>query len=312
MDVRLRPLNGLLALLRPDGAWFHNLADQGFRLHSIELPVQGSGGLVRADAVIYRQDPDLIVLCECKSGRNLDEEQARRYAAATYTALRRGAALPSVFRGQVAVNTMYVVLDDYRAEIEVCLQTWGIDAPVLSIGSGFVRLDGDMPDGLASFVERDPSKRWPPARIRVDHQSPINEIMELLAQRIASAQARRQQVLDLQEVAKAIYPAWDVLSPTGRRDLTRRLVEAGEAFAKGALRGAIFVERGNEVAPRITILRTPADADPRGMPQAWQGQARRLAEDLGRGSAPVPEETRQLSLDDLYLGDDGEADLSEG
>jgi hypothetical protein len=52
VDRRLRPLNAVLALLRADGAWFHDLADQGFRLHSIELPVQSTEGIVRADAVI--------------------------------------------------------------------------------------------------------------------------------------------------------------------------------------------------------------------------------------------------------------------
>lgn len=301
----------MLALLRKDGAWFHNLADQGFRLHSIELPVQSPEGLVRADAVIYRQDPDLIVLCECKSGRNLEKKQARRYEAANYQALRRAASMPAVFAGEAPVATMYVVLDEAREAIEATLQVWEIEAPVLSIGRGFVRLDGAIPDGLEAFVENDPRRRWPPARIRVDHQSPINEILELLAQRIASAQARHQDVLDLQDVAARIYPAWPVLSPTGRRELIRRLVEAGDRLSKSALRGSIRVERGNEVAPRIVILRSPANADPRGMPQAWQAEARHVGSDLGRGSAPVPEDRRQLSLDDLDLGEEEDAESSE-
>lgn len=293
----------MLALLHADGAWFHNLADQGFRLHLIEMPVQSSEGLVRADAVIYRPDADLIVLCECKSGRHLEEPQAHRYEAADRQALRRSASMPGVFAGHVEVATMYVVLDEARADIEAALQGWGIDAPVLSIGRGFARLDGHTPSGLEPFVENDPRKRWPPARVRIDHQSPINEIMEVLAQRIASAQARRNDIVDLADVAARIYPAWRVLSPTGRRELIRRLIDAGNRLSKGGMRGSIRVERGNEVAPRIVILRSPANADPRGMPQAWQGQARHVAGDLGRGSAPVPEEHRQLSLDDLDLGE---------
>jgi hypothetical protein len=306
VDPRLRPLNAVLALLRADGAWFHNLADQGFRLHSIELPVQSSGGLVRADAAIYRETPDLILLCEGKSGRNIEEKQARGYDAADYKALRRAASMPGIFGSrEVPVGTMYVALEDHRADLEAALSALNISAPVLTIAKGFVRLDDcALPPGLQAFRENDPRKSWPPARVKVDHQSPLHEIMELLAQRIVAAQARRAQILDLEDVGARIYPAWAVLSSAGRRDLTRRLVEAGDRLAKGGLRGSIRVERGNDVAARIVILKTPADADPRGMPQAWQGEARHLGEALGRGSAPIPEDRRQLSLDDLDLGED--------
>jgi hypothetical protein len=62
VDPRLRPLNAVLALLHPDGAWFHDLAGQGFRPHSIELKVLSSAGIVVADAVLYRLNPDLVLL----------------------------------------------------------------------------------------------------------------------------------------------------------------------------------------------------------------------------------------------------------
>jgi hypothetical protein len=47
------------------------------------LKVQSSAGIVVADAVLYRLDPDLVLLCEGKSGRNVEEEQARKYAGRT-------------------------------------------------------------------------------------------------------------------------------------------------------------------------------------------------------------------------------------
>ncbi|MGO9974949.1 MAG: hypothetical protein ACLP01_19520 [Solirubrobacteraceae bacterium] len=90
MDRRLLPLNAVLALVNRDGAWFHDLADQGFRLYAIELKVQSAAGVVVVDAVIYRRDPELVLLCEGKSGRSVEEEQAMKYSAADAAALRRG------------------------------------------------------------------------------------------------------------------------------------------------------------------------------------------------------------------------------
>lgn len=311
VDPRLRPLNAVLALVNRDGAWFHDLADQGFRLHAIELKVQSSAGLVVADAVVYRRSPDLVLLCEGKSGRNLEEAQARKYLAADAAALRRGGSLPVGLSADAVVGPVFVVMNDVRADVEAALQLLGIDAPVLSIDRGFVRLDGPCPNGLEPFlrVTTVGAKRWPPARVRVDHQSPLEELVELLAQQIVAAQAKRQPELDLAEVASRIYREWPSLSQSARREFVRRLRDCARHLAAGSLKGTIRVDPGsNNVAPKILVERTPADLDTRGMPQAWQGQARHMAGDLGRSGGPPPEQERQLSLDDLDLGDSEEPD----
>lgn len=84
----------------------------------------------------------------------------------------------------------------------------------------------------------------------------------------------------------------------------RKLKECARHLAGSSLKGVIRLDPGsNNVPPRILIERTPADLDTRGMPQAWQAQARHMATDLGRGGGSPPEEDPQLSLDDLDLGD---------
>ena len=309
MDPRLRPLNTVLALVHPDRSWFHDLADQGFRLHSIELKVQSSAGIVVADAVLYRLDPDLVLLCEGKSGRNVEEEQAKKYAVADAAALRRGGSLPVDVAHDAPVAPLFVVMNDVRSDVEAALQGWEIEAPVLSIDRGFARLDGPCPVGLQPFVRDDAPRRWPPGRIRVDHQSPLEEVAELLAQQISVAQAKGQPVLDLAEAASRIYRVWPQLSQSGRREFLRKLKQCARHLAGSSLKGVIRLDPGsNNVPPRLLVERTPADLDTRGMPQAWQGQARRMAADLGRGGGSPPEEQPQLSLDDLDLG---EADESE-
>jgi hypothetical protein len=207
------------------------------------------------------------------------------------------------------VAPLYVVMNDVRSDVEAALQGWEIEAPVLSIDHGFARLDGPCPEGLAPFVRDGSSRGWPPARVRVDHQSPLEEVAELLAQQIVAAQAKREPVLDLEQAASGIYPAWPQLSMSGRREFLRKLKDCARHLAGRSLKGTIRLDPGsNNVPAQIVIERTPADLDTRGMPQAWQAQARHMAADLGRGGASPPEQDRQLSLDDLDLGDADEAD----
>src|SRR5450755_2031591 len=51
VEDRLVPVNATLALVARDGGWFEDLAEQGFRLHALELNVQSTPGVVRADVV---------------------------------------------------------------------------------------------------------------------------------------------------------------------------------------------------------------------------------------------------------------------
>ncbi|HEX7290087.1 MAG TPA: hypothetical protein VF250_03075, partial [Conexibacter sp.] len=92
MDERLIPINGLIALLRGEGRWPGLLGDQGLRRHRLEVPVSTPRGDFRADALLYRRDPDLVLLVEAKSGRNIDAAQAEKYVAADATWLRRAGA----------------------------------------------------------------------------------------------------------------------------------------------------------------------------------------------------------------------------
>ncbi len=74
MDKRLVPLNGLIALLsNSDDKWPKFLRDQGWHRHQFEVKIASSLGNLRADGVIFRLAPNVILLCEAKSGRNIDE-----------------------------------------------------------------------------------------------------------------------------------------------------------------------------------------------------------------------------------------------
>jgi hypothetical protein len=304
MEDRLIPVNAVLALVARDGGWFENLAEQGFRLHALELDVQSQAGVIRADAVLYRLDPDLILLVECKSGRNVEARQAQGYAAADMSGIRVRSALPNqlVDRPAVPVAPLYVCLDEHRDDIVTSLTMLELEATVLVVGPGSAMLDGPVPAGLERFSARDARLGLPPTRIRLDRHSPPEELMSVIVQRVVAGAAQGLQHLEIDDIAHDIFGAhWVHMSVNGRRDLVATLKRAASQLTRGELRDFLRVEGSSSVPDRIVILDSPAGADPRGAPQRWQALMRRVARDLGREGPSIIERQPQLSLDDLAI-----------
>jgi hypothetical protein len=253
-----------------------------------------------ADAILFREDPDLVVLSEAKSGRNIDEDQARTYAATDAHSLRRAGTMPPLFgRGRdPAVACMFVGLEEERADLETALTHLGINAPLLTIGRDRVRLsDTSAVHGLDDF-DRVHESGLPPARVRVDHQSPPSEIQELLVQEIVAGQARGEEHLDTEALCQAMLPEWPILSHSGRRLFIRRVEEVARSLAQGAMRRDIrFEPTSGQTRSRIAVIHSPVQFDPRGATQSWQAVERRAARALGR--TPRPQIPGQMSLEDL-------------
>jgi hypothetical protein len=302
VDERLIPINGLLALLRGEGGWPGILRDQGFRRHQLEVPISSPLGDARADALIYRRQPALILLCECKSGRHVEPEQARRYVAVDVSWLRRSGAIPPelIPAGRaVHVHALFVGREEHRADLERALRHLDIEAPLLTIGVARVRLSGASGiQGLDDFDQHH-DRGLPPGRIPVDHQSADEELLELLIPEVIAAQARAEEIVAVEAIAASILPEWPILSHGARQSFTSRLEPLMVALASGEFRGQFRYERarGTGDRGRIVIEATPATRDPRGRTQAWQAQQRRAETVLRR--RPRKELPGQLSIDDL-------------
>jgi len=303
MDPRLIPLNGTLALLAraPGAAWPRNLAEQGFRLHLLEGGVQSDPQSIRADLIAFRTNPDVVLLFECKSGRNIGASQARGYVNAVPDGLRRRGTMPSALSdsGEVAVQAVFVGRSEHAEALTESLSREQISCPLLTVGANGALLSGSETAGLEDFDALD--RRWgrPPALLIVDHDSPVGEIEELLAQEILVAAAHRTSVLELAQVAARIHPYWSQVSRVAQGEFIERLKRAAQSLAQGALRDDVRYESTDAVSPRLVLSSSPAAADPRGAPQAWQRLRRRFEEALGRTQQRQPEEQMSLSFEDL-------------
>jgi hypothetical protein len=301
MDDRLIPINGVIALLRGDGGWPRLLGDQGIRRHQFEVPISTPLGDIRADALLYRKDPNLILLVEAKSGRNLDAPQAQKYVAADITWLQRAGAIPNELRSSAAISihVLFAGREEHRPDLEAALRHLDLNASLLTVGPDRARLSGASGvAGLDDFDTRH-TAGLPPARLPVDHQSPDEELRELLIPLVVAAQARQDDIVSVKSLAARIVPEWAVLSHGARQRFVGRAAELLRALARGQMRGQIRYEpvAASDMRGRIIIESTPATMDPRGRTRAWQAQQTRAGRALRRPRQPVT--PGQISLDEL-------------
>lgn len=300
MDQRLIPLNGLLALVRGDGGWPSALGDQGFRVHLVEAPVYSEPANIRVDAILYRLYPALILLCECKGGRNVEPRQARSYLAAELDGLRGPGTLPPELRGSdaVKIRTVFVGRTEMRADLLASLAQFDLEAPVLTLGRDRATLTDVPADVSLDEFDVEHDAGLPPARFPIDSESPAEEIVELVVQHLVAAQARSEEFVPVAQLARAILPGFAILGREAQREFSKRVEAVTQQFLVGDLAKQFRFERSQAYEPRVAVVRTPASADPRGATQQWQAQGRRVRRALGReGQKPAIE--GQISLDEL-------------
>ena len=300
MDPRLIPLNGVIALLRGDGGWPAALRDQGFRLHLVEATVFSEPQNVRANAILYRLDPNMILLCECKGGRNVTARQGRAYVAAEAEGLRAAGTFPAELDGRddPPVATVLVGRDEMRDDLQASMTQHQLTLPLLTIGAGSASLTGSDLAGLENFAFENLACGLPPARFPIDAESPVEEVREYVLQQLVAAQSRGDQAIEVAAIAASILPDWALVGVEGQRDFMNRVAEAARLIAQ-AMRDDFLYESSNRVAPRVVIRRSPLQADPRGATQQWQALGRRGAHALGRTREPAIEGQMPLSLEDL-------------
>jgi len=302
MDPRLIPLNGLIALVRGDGLWPRALGDQGLRVHIFEAPVYTDEGNIAADAILYRLDPPLLVLAECKGGRNIDAQQGRRYLAAGSAGVFAAGSLPPGLRNRddARIVAVFVGNETHRGDLEASMIQHEIQAPLLTVGSDRARLtEVEAGLGIESFDVAHQAG-LPPGRFPIDQHSSIEEIQELAAPILVATQAREEEVVDVEAICRDILPEWSVLGKEAQRGFISRVADAVRRLVGDELGIQFSYEPGTKASqPRVRILESPAASDPRGTPQSWQAQQRRAAKALGRQRRPQIEGQLELSLEDL-------------
>ena len=126
--------------------------------------------------------------------------------------------MPLSHEADIPISTVFAGLDEDGEALRESMAREEIVSPLLLVGRAGAELQGSATPGLNDFVSRSPRYGLPPGRILVDHDSPVEEIRELLIQQVGVALSRGEEVLELQAVAAAIHPYW--ASVAGQRSKT--------------------------------------------------------------------------------------------
>lgn len=300
MEDRLIPLNAWIALLTGAGGWPTPFAGHGLVLHRLETKISTSLTNVVVDGLAVSSTRKLIVPTEAKSGPNIKEGQARRYAAMTVADVTRLHTLSFARDPDAAIAPMYACLERHVDGIRAGLVSLELDWPILTVADGRVQLE--VPDGslLTGFDLRVP-KGPPPRVIPVDADSPAEEYSELLLSGLVAAAARQIALVAIETLLHEVIPYWATYARDTKVAIRQKATRAIEALTAAEFRDVFQVEAGsaNMEGRVVRILRTPAAFDARGETQGWQrwqGKAQRQLRRRPKASPPG-----QLSFEDLGM-----------
>lgn len=306
MEERLRPINGLLGLTAVSDINAPALRDAGFRVAGLEVPVTTPLGKVVVDLVLYHEETALIVACEAKSGRNVEHDQAQKYARLDARTVVLASRVTLTRRITPRVAVLYACLDEHVATVRIGLEAAGIGCAIFGVGERVISVDrrDPQPEALdAVLVTGDIALVAPPPRIiEFDQDSPVEAIMPAIkAQLVAELSHRREQVTVPMLVEQAA-PHFALYAANARKTLIKKAEQAAQQIAAAESSTFEYVPRQPNDHGAVRLLRTPEDNDLRGRTQAYQALAR-SNRPARRRSQPVDPNQLDL-LREVALGDD--------
>lgn len=289
MEDRLLPLNAFISLCIAGGDWPSTLADAGYGLQGLEVPVVTTAGNVVLDAVSADPSTNAVLAAEAKSGSSVKEAQALAYSALDADAVVRASSISLASRADRIVEAAYVCPDHRAVDIEICLRSAGARLPILSVGTSVLERRGAQFRALplqsaltAPVVLPGP----PPAIVDFDELSPDAAFDDAVRAECVAAAAQGEVKISVRALTERAVRHWVIYGPTATGVLLRRVDQSAKRVAEAELRFFAYrrpSERLGEAT--VEVLESPERADPRGRTQMYQaiGRSRRPAAGLASG-----------------------------
>lgn len=321
MEERLRPLNGLLALLKPHDLTPALLHAAGFRLQGLEVPVTaGDLGTVVIDAVLFHPKHSLLVVCESKSGANVEAPQARKYAALDPSAVVKAARVTLTERITPTAVPLYVCQGQHYDRIKQGLASEEIECPVIGVSQDRIIFDcpDSTPEPLRAALLPSPLELTAPLPrlIELDEQSPVEMFEPSVSTQLVAALAHSLQQVSVRFIAEQAMPYLALYGQKARGLLVRKVGDAARKIAAADPLTFAYQPPGDNDRDGglVHLLKTPEDKDLRGRTQAYQALTR-AGRTRRRKAAPVDpgqlDLLRELEQAEDDSGDDM-ADSGEG
>jgi hypothetical protein len=317
VETRLLPLNAILNLLHPFDVNPSVLHDAGFRLAGLEVPIIGSAGKVNADVILLNSDDPHLVLCEVKSGANIEDDQGHRYSGIDLQAVVDSAHVNLPRRTGIDVEKVYICLAENQPRIELGLTAADLPFPLLVVDHRSVelaRVEYASDHLLKAFTggSHRVDLLAPVTRIvPFDHDSPPEVISSVVEAELISCLSRRMQQISLRGLTERASRHFPLYGRSAQSQMIKRVRDAVIKIAQ-SVPGTYAIDPpvGNRDGI-VRLLRTPEDYDTRGRTPAYQALLKRRQRPRGKDSA-YPGQTDLLDeLDQVDNETDNDGGVDE-
>ena len=234
MEPRLVPVNAILDLALADGLNPAPLADAGWSIAALEVPVRVGGETVVCDVVLFNPLAGHLLAVEAKSGANLEPEQGRKLTALTAQLLviAGGITVPKPVPLQCEV--LYACLADNAERISLGADDAGLRVPVLAVSRSEARLlRPQMAGPLLSAALSAPAV-WthPIARIvPFDHESPAEAFDQPVRAELISTMAQQRPSITIRALTEQAVRHFPIYGRAAQGRLLRAVREAARRAA---------------------------------------------------------------------------------
>jgi hypothetical protein len=324
VEHRLVPVNALIALCLPGDVYPTPLANAGYHLSGIDVPVVAGDGKVVIDAVLFRPDHNIILAGEAKSGANVEEDQARRYGDLVGDDVVVAAAITIREAGDRQLQPVYACVAENLDRVLKGLGEAGLACPVLAIGDdriehhGATFIDSDLQEALAEPV---PVAGPPPRVIPVDDKSPEEAFDSLVLPALVAILSHQRQQVSVPVLAEQALPHLAIFGKAARNRLVAKVDAAARRAARRDPATFEYLGRtGTREYAVVRLVRSPEDAARQGRTQVYQSIARAAGKPPRRRPAPSPDQMTLFEdlieelqqADEMAEGDDATSDDEEG
>lgn len=298
MEPRLLPINAVLGLLVPGDVNPAALFDAGFRLAGLEVPVVGPDGRVVADMVLFHAARSHLVLVEAKSGANVEDSQARRYAALDPIAVVQATGVTVPQRDELAVETVYACLDQHASRIRQGLDHAGVHCALIRVAERSITLDRPTPSDSpldAAWASGPIELAGPVVRLLpFDHDSDASAFTAVVRAQLVAELAQRRTRMTVRTLAELVVPYFAMFANSAQQQLIGKVRVITRTIAdEEPSTYRYWPKTETQREDTVEFLRTPEERDPRGRTQAYQAMHGR------RGRGIISSEQRQMDLLDM-------------
>lgn len=221
----LIPVNAVLGFLKRDPHWPSILYESGYRLTMIEQPVSvPSVGTVEADIICLNRKGNHAIVWECKSGRTVEEKQARVYAALSPTDVQRTGNVTFPHPSSASAEVVYCCLSEDSKTVSTALRELGLAIPVVSLGAKAELASGQIKDTtlckqLMAGVAL-PSLEEVPRFLLANTQTGKPDLARLVFPTLVSLLRRQVGRISPRQILEETFNEWACMGTDLRRHLS--------------------------------------------------------------------------------------------